>query len=171
MAKQRHRRNLDADPYIIQARCEMAAYVYLRPITWRLELVDDLSTFSDFIAVRTDLDGEERLRVFENDPSDWAYCFVVEGPPPSYHLCGWLWGHEVKQPHFKQLGQDRRPGFFVRHDQSNLRSFETLIDELIRRPLITGRAEDGRLPEFGRVPGRPEQDSPGPVRWVSKRFR
>ena len=91
MAKQQHRRNLDADPYIIQARCEMAAYVYLRPITWRLELVDDLSTFSDFIAVRTDLDGEERLRVFENDPSDWAYCFVVEGPPPSYHLCGWLW--------------------------------------------------------------------------------
>ena len=56
MAKQQHRRNLDADPYIIQARCEMAAYVYLRPITWRLELVDDLSTFSDFIAVRTDLD-------------------------------------------------------------------------------------------------------------------
>jgi hypothetical protein len=30
----------DAIPFILQTRCEMAAWVYLRPITWRLELVD-----------------------------------------------------------------------------------------------------------------------------------
>ena len=45
-----------------------------------------------------------------------------------------------------------------------MRPVETLIDELIRRPLVTGRAEDGRSPEFGRVPGRADQDPQVPSR-------
>jgi hypothetical protein len=34
----------------------------------------------------------------------------------------------------------------------------TLIGELIPLPLVTGRAEDGCLPEFGSAPGRSDQD-------------
>jgi hypothetical protein len=34
----------EAIPFILQTRCEMAAWVYLRPITWRLELVDGLAS-------------------------------------------------------------------------------------------------------------------------------
>jgi hypothetical protein len=73
----------------------------------------------------------------------------------------WLWGHEAKQPRFK--AQDGRTAFFIRRDQDVLPPFETLIDELIRRPLVTGRAEDGRSRELGRVPGTPDQDVGGPA--------
>jgi hypothetical protein len=60
-------------------------------------------------------------------------------------------GHEAKKPRFKQLGRDGRPAYFIQEEV--LHRFETLIDELIRRPLLTGRAEDGWLPESGRAPG------------------
>ena len=93
--------NPEANPYILQARCEMAAWVCLRPITWRLELEDGLPTFSDFLDIRTDVDGHEHLIVREEDPSDWAYCLVLAAGHPKYELCGWLWGHEAKQPRFK----------------------------------------------------------------------
>jgi hypothetical protein len=141
----------EADPHILQAHCEMAAWVYLRPITWRLELKDGLPTFSDFVDLRTDIDGHEHLIVRDGDPSAWAYCLVLVAGHPNYELCGWLWGHEAKQPRFKKVGPSGWPTFFVPHDRGILRPPETLIDELIRRPLVTGRAEDGRSPEFGRA--------------------
>jgi hypothetical protein len=150
----------EANPFILQARCEMAAWVYLRPITWRLELVDGLASFSDFLDVRSDPDGRERLIVREEDQSDWAYCLVLAAAHPKYQLCGWLWGHEAKQPRFKKVGPNGWPAFLVPHDQGILRPVETLIDELIRRPLVTGRSEDGRSPQFGTAPGRSDQDPP-----------
>jgi hypothetical protein len=156
--------NPEANPHILQARCEMAAWVYLRPITWRLELEDGLPTFSDFLDIRTDVDGHEHLIVRKKDPSDWAYCLVLAGAYAGYRLCGWLWGHEAKQPRFKKVAPNGGPAFFVPHDQGILRPAETLIDELIRRPLVTGRTEDGRSPEFGRAPGRPDQEPQVPPR-------
>ncbi len=41
---------------------------------------------------------------------------------------------------------------------SDFASSGNLIDELIRRPSVTGRAEDGRSPEFGRAPARSDQE-------------
>jgi hypothetical protein len=61
-------------------------------------------------------------------------------------LHGWLWGRKAKQQPLQAL-----------------RPLETLIGELIRRPLITGRAEDGRMPGFGDAPGRPDQEPLGPT--------
>jgi hypothetical protein len=152
--------NPEACPYILQARCEGAAWVYLRPIIWRLELEDGLPTFSDFVDIRN---GHEHLIVREEDPPDWAYCLVAAAHP-EYQLYGWLWGHEAKKPRFKKVGPNGGPAFFVPHDQGILRPAETLIDELIRRPLVTGRTEDGRSPEFGRAPGRPDQEPQVPPR-------
>jgi hypothetical protein len=83
---------------------------------------------------------------------------------PKYELCGWLWGHEAKQPQFEKVGPNGWPAFFVPHDRGILRPVETLIDVLIRRPLVTGRSEDGRSPEFGTAPGRSDQDPRVPAR-------
>ena len=65
--------------YVIRARCETAANVYLRPITWRLEEVEGLPPFSDFIDVRCDTDdGHAGLILREEDPSERAYCQAPE---------------------------------------------------------------------------------------------
>jgi hypothetical protein len=130
------------DSFIVQARCEMAAYSCLRPITWRLEQIAGLPSFSDFIDVRPGTDG---LLVHERDPAEWAYLLVLYKDRPNYNLCGWLWGHEVKQPRFKRRGDDGLAAFFVPLDSELFHPAETLIGELIRRPLVTGRPEDGRL--------------------------
>jgi len=124
----------------------MAGYKYLRPITWHQELFRGIPTFSDFIEVRTDLDGRGRLIVLEDDPSRWAYCLVRAASRLAYDLCGWLWGHEAKQSRFMQLGDCGRRAFFIPKDHGILRPMETLVDLLIDRPLVTGRAEDGRFP-------------------------
>jgi hypothetical protein len=148
------------EDFTLAARCEAVAYTFLRPVIWRLEQLQGLPPFSDFIDVRTDVVELNGIVVRDDDPSDWAYCIVLPTPFPDFSLCGWLWGHEAKQPRFKQLGQRGRPTFCVPHDHEILRPFDTLIDELIRRPLVTGRTEDGRLPEFGRAPGHPDQAGP-----------
>jgi hypothetical protein len=132
------------NPYVIQTRCEMAAYRCLRPIAWRLEQISGLPPFSDFIEVRPGTDG---LLVHERDPAEWAYLLVLYKDHPTYSLCGWLWGHEAKQPRFERRGNDGLPAFFVPLDSELFHPAETLIDELIRRPLVTGRPEDGRLPD------------------------
>jgi hypothetical protein len=148
------------DPYITQSRCEMAAYCYLRPITWRLEQIAGLPPFSDFIDVRPGTDG---LLVHERDPAEWAYLLVLYKDHPNYSLCGWLWGHEAKQPRFKRREDDGLPAFFVPLDSELFHPAETLIDELIRRPLVTGRPEDGRLPDAA-----PQDDEPRLKRMVTQ---
>ena len=130
------------DPYVIQTRCETAAYRCLRPITWRLEQISGLPPFSDFIEVRPGTDG---LLVHERDPAEWAYLLVLYKDHPTYRLCGWLWGREAKQPHFKRREDDGLPAFFVPLDSELFHPAETLIDELVRRPLVTGRPRTGAL--------------------------
>ena len=113
--------NDDTDPYFLQMCCEMAAYLWLRPITWRQELIDGLPTFSDFISVRTDLDGRDRSIVLPDDPSDWIYLFVFATPRMTYDVRGWISGHEAKHPRFRQVGQDRRSSFLIPQDPQILR--------------------------------------------------
>ena len=132
------------DSFTVQTLCEMAAYRCLRPITWRLEQIAGRPPFSDFIDVRPGTDG---LLVHERDPAEWAYLLVLYKDHPNYSLCGWLWGREAKQPCFKRRGDDGLPAFFVPLDCELFRPVETLIGELIHRPLATGRPEDGRLPD------------------------
>jgi hypothetical protein len=132
------------DSYTVQTLCETAAYRYLRPITWRLEQIAGLPPFSDFIDVRPGTDG---LLVHERDPAEWAYLLVLYKDHPTYSPCGWIWGNEAKQPRFERRGDDGLPAFFVPLDSELFHPAETLIDELIRRPLVTGRPEDGRLPD------------------------
>jgi hypothetical protein len=87
------------------------------------------------------------LLVHERDPAEWAYLLVLYKDHPTYSLCGWIWGYEAKQPRFERRGDDGSPTFFVPLDSELFHPAETLIDELIRRPLVTGCPEDGRLPD------------------------
>jgi hypothetical protein len=129
-----------ADSFTVQTLCERAAYRCLRPITWRLEQIASLPPLSDFIEVRPGTDG---LLVHERDPAEWAYLLVLYKDHPNYSIRGWLWGHEAKQSRFRRRGDDGLPSFFVPLDSELFHPAETLIDELIRRPLVTGRCSPG----------------------------
>ena len=50
--------NPETNPYILQARCEMAAWVFLRPITWRQRMAYRVSLiFSTSGAILMDVRG------------------------------------------------------------------------------------------------------------------
>lgn len=75
-----------------------------------------------------------RLRVSRHDAPSSPYVLVV-GEPPTYTLCGWLWGAEAQQEAYLALRPGWRPCYLV--PQADLRPLDDLQ---ILEPLLAGEA-------------------------------
>ena len=87
--------NLDID--ILGARCEAAAYKWMRPVRWSWqhrgrEHIPDLH---DFIDVKGVANPTYNLMVKPNDPQRWAYLLLDGSAHPFYDVIGWCWGFEA----------------------------------------------------------------------------
>jgi hypothetical protein len=114
---------------VMGARCECAAYLWLRPIVWNrwiqeIERIPDLDCFID-------VKGRERpgddIFVHSDDPEDWAIVLISARRHPLYSLIGWRWASEVQKPKYlaPQLRKEGEPVLY------RIRPPHRTADELI----------------------------------------
>lgn len=114
------------------ARCELAAKLWLNPITWNEYQVGG-ADLGDFIDVKGVELAHHRLLVPLDAKDDFAYLLVDSWLSPRYAIVGWVWGHEGKTHPLESLEGEDRPCHVVRRSWPPMRDPVELFHEVRRR--------------------------------------
>jgi hypothetical protein len=129
-------------PDIVGMRCEMAGWLYLKPILWKKKTVVDVRGLPDYEVGDLIIDCKGRsqswydLMVQFDDPCHWAYLLVRGHDHPRYEISGWCWGREL-QDHHKHDYAGGRPAYFVKQDDPIIKSPVLLLDEVRKRQRLS----------------------------------
>lgn len=114
------------------ARCELAARLWLNPITWNEYQVGG-ADLGDFIDVKGVEEAHHKLLVPLDAKDDFAYLLVDSWRHPVYAIVGWVWGYEGKKHPIKSLQGEDRPCHVVERSYPPLRDPLGLLAEVQRR--------------------------------------
>ena len=113
--------------HIIGARCELAGWRWLRPISWhaladRTTGLPDLGEFIDVKKAR----GDGRIVITPKAlRPGWAYLAIAPGRLPRFYIKGWIWGAEALLYWHDVIEDPSRSAYFVPGEK--LRPPETLM--------------------------------------------
>jgi hypothetical protein len=105
---------------IVGARCELAGWLYFKPIKSYLNIFDKISGLPDLgdcIEVKGSKHPHPTLIVNplmdgSKPPLDWAYLLIRAYHHPVYELLGWRWGWEfLDDEHWNTLKDKSRPAW------------------------------------------------------------
>jgi hypothetical protein len=126
-------------PHRIGTRCEIAGWLYLRPILWQgRAVVVDITKLPDYAVGDLFINCKGRsqswydLIVQWDDPPEWAYLLVRGHDHPRYEISGWCWGHEAQTRPITDPAGDR-PAHFIKQDDPIIKPPYTLLDEVRKR--------------------------------------
>jgi hypothetical protein len=116
---------------------ELAAYLFYWPVKWKAYTSGSIKNLPDltyFIDVKTASSDRDLIVNKKCIHDHWAYLLVDASKNPTYRLCGWLWGWNVKL-----YWNDRRQLYVV--PQAKLRHPTELMVHLRRREPLACREQ------------------------------
>lgn len=118
--------------HILGARCEVAAYHYLRPVHWNPWKIG-CAEFEDFIDAKGRSELWNDLIITQGTMhEDYAYLMVFAHKHPEYLIGKWCWGREIADRRYEERTPGR-PAIFVPPSDRILKPPELLLAVLRER--------------------------------------